>query len=132
MSEAGRVPDGVDITRPSPARLYDYYLGGENNFEVDRIAAEKMREIMPELSDMAWSNRGFHQRAAEFIAAQGIRQFIDIGSGLPAAGNTHAVVLKVATDGRFPFRYYRPDGDQTNYPSSPLRRYEALKAMGYV
>ena len=100
MSEAGRVPDGVDVTRPSPARLYDYYLGGDNNFEVDRIAAEKMREIMPELSDMAWSNRGFHQRAAEFIAAQGIRQFIDIGSGLPAAGNTHEVVLKVAPDAR--------------------------------
>ena len=81
MSEAGRVPDGVDVTRPSPARLYDYYLGGENNFEVDRVAAEKMREIMPELSDMAWSNRGFHQRVAEFIAAQGIRQ-----AGLHAAG----------------------------------------------
>jgi hypothetical protein len=100
MSEAGRVPDGVDVTRPSPARLYDYYLGGTHNFEVDRIAADKLREIMPELSDMAWSNRGFHQRAAEFIAAQGIRQFIDIGSGLPATGNTHEVVLKVAPDAR--------------------------------
>jgi hypothetical protein len=100
MSEAGRVPDGVDVTRPSPARLYDYYLGGGNNFEVDRLAAEKMREIMPELSDMAWSNRGFHQRVAEFIASRGIRQFIDIGSGLPAAGNTHEVVLKTAPEAR--------------------------------
>jgi hypothetical protein len=98
MSEAGRVPDGVDVTRLSPARLYDYYLGGENNFEVDRIAADALREIMPELSDMAWSNRGFHQRAAEWIAAQGIRQFIDIGSGLPAAGNTHEVVQSVHSD----------------------------------
>jgi hypothetical protein len=100
MTDAGRVPDGVDVTRLSPARLYDYYLGGENNFEVDRIAADALREIMPELSDMAWSNRGFHQRAAEWIAAQGIRQFIDIGSGLPATGNTHEVVLKVAPEAR--------------------------------
>ena len=70
MGEAGQVPEdvdvpeGVDVTRPTPARLYDYYLGGTSNFEVDRIAAEQMRLQMPELSDMAWANRGFHQRAA--------------------------------------------------------------------
>ena len=68
MTEAERVPPGVDATTPSPARLYDYYLGGTNNFAVDRAAAEHMRAVMPELSDAAWANRGFHQRAARWMA----------------------------------------------------------------
>jgi hypothetical protein len=95
------VPPGVDVTKPSVARLYDYYLGGRNNFAVDRAAAERIRRAMPELSDAAWANRGFHQRAARFLAdEQGIRQFIDIGAGLPTQGNTHEVVQQVATDAR--------------------------------
>jgi hypothetical protein len=93
------VPDtavpGVDTTKPSPARLYDYYLGGTSNFEVDRVAAEGLRRSLPELSDAAWANRGFHQRATAWLAGSGIRQFIDIGSGLPTVGNTHQVVQRV-------------------------------------
>jgi O-methyltransferase involved in polyketide biosynthesis len=85
---------------PSPARLYDYYLGGTNNFEVDRLAAEQIRKQMPELEDAAWANRGFHGRAARWLAAQGIRQFIDIGSGLPTQNNTHDAVRRVTTDCR--------------------------------
>jgi len=100
MTEAERVPPGVDASTPSPARLYDYYLGGVNNFQVDRDAAERMRVLMPELSDAAWANRGFHQRAAVWIAEHGVRQFIDIGSGLPTTGNTHEAVHKVAPDAR--------------------------------
>ena len=100
MAEAQRVPPGVDPSTPSPARLYDYYLGGVNNFPVDRDAAERVRAIMPELSDAAWANRGFHQRAARWMAEQGVRQFIDIGSGLPTAGNTHEAVQKVAPGAR--------------------------------
>jgi hypothetical protein len=95
MAEDERVPPGVDASTPSPARLYDYYLGGVNNFQVDRDAAERMRALMPELSDAAWANRGFHQRAARWIAERGVRQFIDIGSGLPTTGNTHEAVHKV-------------------------------------
>jgi hypothetical protein len=100
MTEAQRIPAGVDPTLPSPARLYDYYLGGVNNFQVDRDAADKMRALMPELSDAAWANRGFHQRAAKWMAARGIRQFIDIGSGLPTKGNTHEAVQKVLPGAR--------------------------------
>jgi hypothetical protein len=86
----------VDPTRPSPARLYDYYLGGHNNFESDRRAAEDLRRSLPALSDAAWANRGFHQRAATWLAAQArLRQFIDIGSGLPTVGNTHQLVQRV-------------------------------------
>jgi hypothetical protein len=86
----------VDPSRPSPARLYDYYLGGNNNFAVDRTAAEALRQSLPALSDAAWANRGFHQRAATWLATEaGLRQFIDIGSGLPTVGNTHQVVQRI-------------------------------------
>jgi hypothetical protein len=87
------VPPGVDPEVPSPARLYDYYLGGRINYRADREAAERIRAGLPEISDMAWANRGFHQRAAKWLAeSRGITQFIDIGSGLPTQGNTHEVV----------------------------------------
>jgi S-adenosyl methyltransferase len=90
------VPPGVDPAQLSPARLYDYCLGGHNNFEVDRKAAEALRQSHPALSDTAWANRGFHQRAATWLAAKaGLRQFIDIGPGLPTVGNTHQVVQRV-------------------------------------
>jgi S-adenosyl methyltransferase len=87
------VPPGVDPNIPSPSRLYDYYLGGCNNYPVDRALAERLRRFIPEMKDAAWANRGFHQRAVRWLAEkQGIRQFIDIGSGLPTQGNTHEVV----------------------------------------
>jgi hypothetical protein len=96
MPESAPVPPGVDPTTPSPARIYDYVLGGTHNFPVDREAAERIRARSPDLADAAWVNRGFHQRAARWMAAeQGIGQFIDIGSGLPTQSNTHGVVQKV-------------------------------------
>jgi hypothetical protein len=64
MSETPRVPPGVDPTKPSPARIYDYVLGGTYNFPVDREAAERIRAQSPDLKDAAWVNRAFHQRAA--------------------------------------------------------------------
>jgi S-adenosyl methyltransferase len=89
------IPEGVDTGRASPARIYDYMLQGNNYFQVDRFAAEAILAAAPEIRDCAWSNRGFHQRAAKWICQQGVRQFIDIGSGLPTVGNTHDVVHKV-------------------------------------
>src|SRR6266849_6450621 len=100
MTEADQVPPGLDPGIPSPARIYDYLLGGENNFPADRAAAEQIMQAVPEIRDAAWSNRGFHQRAAKWIAERGVRQFIDIGSGLPTVGNTHEVVQQVAPDAR--------------------------------
>lgn len=95
------IPPGVDPSRPSPARMYDYYLGGSHNFRVDRDAAERIRASLPDLSDAAWANRSFHQRAARWLAReQRIEQFIDIGSGLPTAGNTHEVVREVCPAAR--------------------------------
>ncbi len=64
-----------------PARIYDYMLQGNSYFQADRLAAEQILKAAPEIRDAAWSNRGFHQRAAKWIAQQGVRQFVDIGSG---------------------------------------------------
>jgi hypothetical protein len=100
MTKALRLPEGVDVTTPSPARIYDYMLRGSHHFEADARAAERILCAVPEIRDCAWSNRGFHQRAAAWIARQGVRQFLDIGSGLPTVGNTHDVVTKVHQDAR--------------------------------
>jgi len=100
MTEAEKVPPGVDASTPSPARLYDYFLGGTHNLAVDREAAERFRAVVPEIVDATWANRGFHGRAAVSLARQGIRQFIDIGSGLPTQNNTHEAVRRVAPDAR--------------------------------
>jgi hypothetical protein len=101
MTEGQQVPPGIDPATPSPARLYDYYLGGTNNFRADRDAAERIRARMPELADAAWANRGFHQRAALWMAGTaGIRQFLDIGSGLPTQNNTHQALHKATREAR--------------------------------
>jgi len=95
MTGVRELPRGVDPARPAPARIYDFLLGGDTYFQADRIAAERILELAPEIKDCAWANRGFHQRAAKWIAERGIRQFLDIGCGLPAVGNTHEVVQRV-------------------------------------
>ena len=100
MTKALRLPEGLDTTKPSPARIYDYMLRGTSHFDVDEEAAKRILTAVPEIKDCAWSNRGFHQRAAAWIAQQGVRQFIDIGSGLPTIGNTHEVVKKIHPDAR--------------------------------
>jgi hypothetical protein len=100
MNEAIEAPAGVDPARPAPARIYDYLLSGKSNFKSDRDAATRIMALVPEIKDCAWANRGFHQRAARWIAGHGVRQFIDIGSGLPTVGNTHDVVRTVDTSCR--------------------------------
>jgi len=101
MAEAEQVPAGVDPTRPSPARMYDYMLGGTRNLQVDRDATERFLAQYPDLLDAASANRGFLRRAARLMAeTQGIRQFLDIGSGLPTQNNTHETVHQIAPDAR--------------------------------
>lgn len=84
-------PDGVDVEIPSPARMYDALLGGGHNFEVDRQAAALAVARVPDLPNVALSNRAFLRRSVRFLVAAGIRQFIDIGSGIPTAGNVHEI-----------------------------------------
>ncbi len=98
---AARVPPGADVPKPTPARLHDYYLGGQGNLQIGTDAARRLLAVVPELPDIAWAARGFHQRAVIWLAGeQGIRQFIDIGFGLPAQNNTHEAAQKVAPDAR--------------------------------
>jgi hypothetical protein len=82
--------------RPTPARMYDYYLGGKDNFAVDREAAEQVLSAAPEVRLLATENRAFLGRAVRFLAAEaGIRQFVDVGTGLPTQGNVHEVAQAV-------------------------------------
>lgn len=87
-----------DTSVPSVARIYDWLLGGTNNYQVDRDLGEMMVSRVPELPDAARANRSFHQRAARYLAELGIRQFIDLGSGLPTPGSTHEIVFGVRAD----------------------------------
>jgi hypothetical protein len=81
----------LDTTKPNVARVYDYMLGGKDNFGPDREQAEKLLEIYPLIAQLAKENRLFLQRAVAHIAGRGIRQFIDVGAGLPTSPNTHEI-----------------------------------------
>jgi SAM-dependent methyltransferase len=96
----GRAPAGVDIDKPSPARVYDYVLGGTHNFPVDRQMAERLRAIDPHTELMARENRAFLQRAVRFLVSAGVRQFLDIGSGIPTVGHVHDIAQRAAPESR--------------------------------
>jgi hypothetical protein len=84
-------PQHIDLDRPNAARIYDYFLGGACNFEHDREFADQFLKIMPEAEPAARRNRAFLRRAVRFCVEQGIRQFLDIGSGIPTVGNVHEI-----------------------------------------
>ena len=88
-----QVPVGIDPNRPSIARVYDGFLGGKDHYAIDRMVMAKVLDAVPEAADIARGNRGFLNRACRFLAAQtGIEQYLDCGSGLPTAENTHQIV----------------------------------------
>ncbi|MEV5837055.1 SAM-dependent methyltransferase [Nocardia sp. NPDC052112] len=95
MDRPAWAPEGVDMQQASPARMYDALLGGSHNFEIDRKAAEAGRRLVPDLPRLALSNRAFLRRAVRFMVDQGVRQFLDIGSGIPTVGNVHEVAQSV-------------------------------------
>jgi SAM-dependent methyltransferase len=95
-----RVPEGVDTTIPSVARIYDYLLGGKDHFAVDRAAAAKFIEVVPEVPQIARANRQFLARSVRALAEAGVGQFIDLGAGLPTSPNVHEVARKVIPDAR--------------------------------
>jgi hypothetical protein len=96
MTSEERAPVGVDTTRPSVARVYDYMLGGKDNFAVDRQAGQMALQITPDGPAAARANRGFLRRAVRHLVAEaGVRQFLDIGSGLPTQGNVHEIAHQI-------------------------------------
>jgi S-adenosyl methyltransferase len=93
--------DAIDTTVAQPARRYNYWLGGKDNFAVDRESGDIIAKTFPTIRLAAIENRRFLQRATRFLAAEaGVRQFLDIGTGLPTADNTHEVAQRIAPESR--------------------------------
>ncbi|GIE31795.1 hypothetical protein Ait01nite_048400 [Actinoplanes italicus] len=91
MTDLDWVPDGIDTSRPSAARVYDYFLGGSHHLPVDRELAGHIEAMTPDIGATMRANRAFLQRAVRFLARAGVRQYLDIGSGIPATGNVHEI-----------------------------------------
>jgi hypothetical protein len=130
-------PPDADLGKPSTARMYDYYLGGAHNFAVDRELARKVLEHYPDLGTIMQLNRAFLHRAVRFLVGQGIRQFIDIGSGIPTEGNVHETAQRAAPDARILYVDHDPvavehsrlilrDTPNTAVLQADLRRPEAI------
>ncbi|MEZ0065795.1 hypothetical protein ABIA32_001795 [Streptacidiphilus sp. MAP12-20] len=98
--EAAARPTELRTDIPHPARMYDYYLGGKDNFPADRAAAEQVVKLLPTAPAGARANRRFLGRAVRYAGSLGIRQFLDIGTGIPTANNTHEVAQLLAPDAR--------------------------------
>lgn len=98
--ERDEAPGGVDTSKPNPARMYDYFLGGYDNYEADREAGDEVLARAPEFRPGARATRAFLHRAVRFVAEQGIRQFIEIGCGMPTAPNVHDTARTVHPDVR--------------------------------
>src|ERR1700755_2110699 len=96
----GWVPTGVDTRRANPARVYDYWLGGTHNFLADQDLARAMAAVEPNIRDGARANRAFIGRALRHMAASGVRQFLDIGSGIPTQANVHEIAQQAAPGSR--------------------------------
>jgi hypothetical protein len=90
----------LDTSVAHPARVYDYWLGGKNNFAADRSAAEAIIAVRPAIVRDIRANRDFMRRAVAYLAAEGVRQFLDIGTGIPTQPNLHEVVQDIAPDAR--------------------------------
>jgi hypothetical protein len=100
MTANGTEPPDFDVRTPSPARMYNFYLGGKDNFEADRKAAKKALSVVPYGRQVAWSNRHFLLRAVKYLTRQGIGQFIDLGPGIPVEPYVHEVAQGIVPNAR--------------------------------
>jgi len=102
-------PPAFDVTMANQARMYDYMLGGKDHFAADRDAVETALKVYPEMAAAARSNRAFLGRAVRYLAGEaGIRQYLDIGTGIPTAGNTHEIAQAIAPESRIVYVDYDP------------------------
>lgn len=102
------LPEGLDITVPNTARIYDYLLGGKDHFQADRQAADALVSLVPAVPRQVQENRGFLRRAVRFLASAGISQFLDIGVGLPTQGAIHEIAHQVNPEARVAYVDYDP------------------------
>jgi hypothetical protein len=100
MGPTEQVPNGIDVDRPNAARVYDYLLGGGHNFRADRRVVEQLLVVQPTAPLMAQANRAFVRRVVRFLVAAGVRQFLDVGSGIPTEGHVHEIAQAAAPDAR--------------------------------
>jgi hypothetical protein len=100
LTDQGFTAEEIDTSRPHPARMYDYYLGGRDNYEVDREAAQRVIDLFPDIVPTVKANRAFLRRAVRYMVESGVRQIIDIGTGIPTSPNTHEVAREVSPDVR--------------------------------
>lgn len=134
-------PTELDTGIPHSARMYDYWLGGKDNYAADRAMAEAFLQRIPTMRAMAKANRDFVSRATRFIAEQGIRQFLDIGTGIPTSPNLHETAQDIAPDARVVYvdndpvvlahaRALMAPADQSNtaYVGADLRSPESILA----
>lgn len=132
MERPAWAPRGIDISVPSVSRIYDYYLGGSHNFEVDREAARNAMAFMPGLPKIMQANRAFMRRAVRYAVGEGVTQFLDIGSGIPTYGNVHEVARDASEQARVIYVDHDPvavahsravlgDDDRTGVLAADLR-----------
>ncbi len=133
MAEQDQAPGGIGTTWPNVARIYDYLLGGKDNFAADREAARRLIQAIPDVTAIARDNRSFLGRVVRYLAIKGgIRQFLDLGSGLPTQANVHELAQGVAPDARVVYvdndpmvashgRAMLKSGDQAGMVSGDLR-----------
>ncbi|MFF5257230.1 SAM-dependent methyltransferase [Streptomyces leeuwenhoekii] len=119
-----RAPE-IDTSRPHPARIYDYLLGGKDNYEVDQQAGAELDATAPQVRLDARANRAFLERAVRYVVGSGLRQILDIGTGLPHPPNVHEIALKVAADVRV--AYVDNDPIVTAHADALLRISDAIK-----
>lgn len=137
MDQPDWAPEAIDTERPTAARVYDYLLGGSHNFAADRDMAHKAMIMMPDVVLQAQANRAFLSRAVAYLAQVGVRQFLDIGSGIPTRGNVHEVAQKIAPDSRVVYvdidavavshsRQILVDNDHATVIQEDFRNWEAI------
>ncbi|MFF5205758.1 SAM-dependent methyltransferase [Streptosporangium sp. NPDC000396] len=108
MTELERVPPGVDPSVPSSARVYDYLLGGKDNLTIDRAVAERLLSVAPDSRLTARANRNFLARAVRLMARRGVRQFIDLGTGIPTSPNVHELAREIVPSASVVYVDYDP------------------------
>ena len=96
----GQAPIEIDTSKPHPARMYDWFLGGKDNYPVDEEMGRQLVALEPRVPAMAQVNRAFMHRATRWLAMNGVRQFLDIGTGIPTEPNLHQIAQEVAPDAR--------------------------------
>jgi hypothetical protein len=103
VTQNGFRAEEIDTSRPHPARIYDYLLGGKDNYQVDREAGEQLIGVAPEARIGVQANRAFLQRAVRHVVRAGVRQILDIGTGLPTSPNVHEIAREIAPDVRIAY-----------------------------